>query len=370
MIKAEIIADSTTDNNHRLTTMVVTFPRFILAELNTHRMFSRNSASSRAIPFKKMVESVKNNPFIPIAWQKDHSGMQGTEYFDYPDTITQLKEYWLKDRDEAVNWAEGLNNIGLTKQLCNRLLEPFMWHTVIISATEWENFFELRCPQYVFVYSQGVKGLNYFEDRLHFRSKQDWLTFKDTISKDAECYHNNPTPTTDMEWLFINEGQSEIHMMALAEAMYHEYNNSKPKDLAPGEWHIPFGDNIDLSHSFFDKYKDPEVGLTDEEMNRLKVMISVARCARVSYTVVGEEGKPYNYENDIKLYDRLHESGHLSPFEHPGRAMTNEEYDKYVYSEPSGSEEFDGWVTRGVSGNFRGFIQYRKLIEVWGEKPL
>lgn len=78
MISAKVIADSILkpdyDNNpvSRITTMIVTFPRFILAEFNTHRMFSRNSASSRAIPFEKMLEVVQNNPFIPIAWQKHH----------------------------------------------------------------------------------------------------------------------------------------------------------------------------------------------------------------------------------------------------------------------------------------------------------
>src|SRR6185369_7117160 len=81
MIKAEIVADSINEKGNRITSFIVTFPRIILAEKNTHRVFSRNSASSRAIPFPKMVKSVRENPFIPIAWQKDHKGMQGTEYF-------------------------------------------------------------------------------------------------------------------------------------------------------------------------------------------------------------------------------------------------------------------------------------------------
>ena len=80
-IEAKIIADSINQQGDRITTYLLTFPRFILAELNTHRMFSRNSASSRAIPFEKMVKMVQEDPFIPIAWQKDHKGMQGTEYF-------------------------------------------------------------------------------------------------------------------------------------------------------------------------------------------------------------------------------------------------------------------------------------------------
>ena len=80
-ISAKVIADSKNEFGNRITTMIVTFPRFILAELNTHRMMSRNSASSRAIPFEKMLEAVSNNPFIPIAWQKDHNyrGIYGIE---------------------------------------------------------------------------------------------------------------------------------------------------------------------------------------------------------------------------------------------------------------------------------------------------
>jgi hypothetical protein len=81
MIKAQILADSKNPYGDRLTTMLVTFPRIILAEFNTHRMFSRNSASSRAIPFNKMIKAIEDNPFVPLGFQKDHKGMQGTEYF-------------------------------------------------------------------------------------------------------------------------------------------------------------------------------------------------------------------------------------------------------------------------------------------------
>ena len=109
MIKAKIIADSKNPQGDRITTMEVTFPRFILAEFNTHRMFSRNSASSRAIPFEKMVKMVEEDPFIPIKWMKDHKGMQGTEYFEKG---AALKSMWLKARDEATRHAEFLNIKG------------------------------------------------------------------------------------------------------------------------------------------------------------------------------------------------------------------------------------------------------------------
>ena len=168
-IKAEIIADSINPQGDRITTYLLTFPRFILAELNTHRVFSKNSASSRAIPFEKMVKMVQEDPFIPIAWQKQHIGMQGSEYFQgsckdefghldrafagyeiyqNKDSIKQLTEEWLEARDNAIQQAKALNYLGVTKQLCNRLLEPFMWHTTLCTFTESENFFNLRLPIY------------------------------------------------------------------------------------------------------------------------------------------------------------------------------------------------------------------------------
>lgn len=148
MIKVKIVADSLNPQGDRLTTMLCTYPRIIHSELMTHRMLSKNSASSRAIPFEKMVESVQENPFIPIAWQKHHKGMQGTEY---SDNYILNKALWLNARDEAVRTAKALyNKSDVTKQLCNRLLEPFMWHTVLISGTEFSNFFELRCGIYEF----------------------------------------------------------------------------------------------------------------------------------------------------------------------------------------------------------------------------
>src|ERR1035437_3905890 len=94
-ISAKVIADSKNKFGNRITTMVVTFPRYILAELNTHRMFSKNSASSRAIPFERLLKSVEENPFIPIAWMKDHKGMQGTEYFTTDVETGYCKDGWL-----------------------------------------------------------------------------------------------------------------------------------------------------------------------------------------------------------------------------------------------------------------------------------
>jgi len=141
--KAEIILDSI-HNGSRLTTMEVTYPRIILAEMNTHRMFSRNTASSRAIPIKKMIQRVSDDPFIPIYWGKNQPGMQASEELNEIDR-SYCREVWIEDMNSAVASASLMSERGAHKQIVNRLLEPWMWVTQIITATEWTNFFSLRC---------------------------------------------------------------------------------------------------------------------------------------------------------------------------------------------------------------------------------
>lgn len=147
-ISAKIVADSIDSRGNRITTFVLTYPRFIHAELLTHRLFSRNAASSRAIPFAKMVKDIQEDPFIPIAWQKDHKGMQGSEYFNIEEEIKIQNRKWLQGKDAAILIAKRLHENNVTKQLCNRLLEPFQWYTCLVTATEFDNFFELRKPCY------------------------------------------------------------------------------------------------------------------------------------------------------------------------------------------------------------------------------
>lgn len=253
-----------------------------------------------------MVKSVRTNPFIPIAWMKDHSGMQGNEYFS-GWKVSVIRFFWLLASKFAIISALILNKLGLTKQLVNRILEPFMWHTVILSGTEFENFFSLRCSEF-----------------------------------------------------------ADIHIQKLAYAMLEAYNESEPVLLKEGEWHVPFGDKIDerqIQDILVKQHGEPIRWAYGTErhiqaIEEIKIKIAIARCARVSYTVVGEEGKPDNYENDIKLFDRLAKSGHYSPFEHAGRAMTDKEFAfDSSFNADDGEEGTWGW-----SGNFRGFIQYRKTL--------
>ena len=140
---AKIVADSVSEVGDRLTTMEVTFPRMVLAEFNTHRVFSRNSASSRAIPVEKQLQRIMDDPFIPVWWGRNQSGMQADHELEGYD-LEQARAEWLVARDSAVNHVQRLLELGLHKQITNRLLEPFMWHTVIVTATEWSNFFALR----------------------------------------------------------------------------------------------------------------------------------------------------------------------------------------------------------------------------------
>lgn len=428
--EATIITDSVGPNGNRITSIIVTFPRFILAELNTHRLFSKNSASSRAIPFKTMLESVTNDPFIPIAWQKDHPGMQGSSYFiegdheygifhksmhddsSYYDNheswfgseverdkvfdewgndnrgpgpnywhqnskkISRPLHYtftedWLKARDLIMKQAKHLNKSGLTKQICNRLLEPFLWHTVLVTATEWDNFFELRTPKYTI--KVDAKNTPY-------KSRKD-------LRKAVDGWWSTPSDwekMTEADWFGMSQAGAEIHMQALAEAIWDAMKTSTPKTLEAGEWHIPFGDQIDskeLKKQACDYVNALEEGNTSGCMTtydfpvieaKLAIKIATARCARLSYMTFDKE---IDYKKDIELYDRLLSSKHMSPFEHCARAMSEVEYTRYIKGPmytmrvPHAVKHstIEGiWVypnDLGWCNNFKGFVQQRYLLD-------
>jgi thymidylate synthase ThyX len=295
---AKVLADSRSPAGYRLTTLEATFPRFVLAEFNTHRVFSRNSASSRAIPIAKQLRRVLEEPYVPIEFGSNQPGMQAGPPLSGAK-LEAAEAEWLRARDDAVRRVLGLIAgpdaldpdedlfealgrvegivrdksqpaawLNVHKQVANRLLEPFMWHTVIVTATEWENFWNLRCHA---------------------------------------------------------DAQPEIRLVA--ERMREAARASKPAELDWDEWHLPLV-----------RPEDREQVASIEDL----IKISAGRCARVSYLT--HAGKR-DLEADIGLHDRLLESGHMSPLEHPAR--------------PLGSNELgDGeW-----SGNFRGWHSYRKDI--------
>lgn len=141
---AKVIADSLSPAGVRLTTMEVVMHRFVLAEFNTHRMFSRNSASSRAIPGEKQRDRVSRHPAIPAVWATEQKGMQGGEPLDEAGALV-AETIWLDAARHAAECAKDLEAVGVHKSITNRLIEPFMWHTVIVSATEWDGFWAQRC---------------------------------------------------------------------------------------------------------------------------------------------------------------------------------------------------------------------------------
>jgi thymidylate synthase ThyX len=143
---ARVLIDSRSPSGARLTTLEVRYPRFIHSEMMTHRVFSRNAASSRAIPIKKMIAAVREEPALPVYWGRNQTGMSAREAIA-PEVEMQARAEWQAALDDALRHAERLaaRDIDLHKQLVNRLLEPFAWITVIITATEWANFFTQRC---------------------------------------------------------------------------------------------------------------------------------------------------------------------------------------------------------------------------------
>ena len=242
----------------------------------------------------------------------------------------------------------------VTKQLCNRLLEPFMWHTVLVTATEYDNFFELRCPQYIF-----GKATN---------KPKIWKSKKDAIKDFPDWETHN-----DLFWRTMNESQAEIHIQALAEAMWDTMNESTPKQLKSGQWHIPFGDKVDYSlHKW--NFLPNITELWGKDMCEYGIKIATARCARLSYMTFDGE---IDYNKDIEFHDRLiGPPFHASPFEHCARAMTDEEYTSFIKGRSNAnwntdlvtddtyeiSAQFDNTVL-GWCNNFKGFIPYRYLIE-------
>ena len=166
MYDCQVIADSVGPNIKRITTFQLTFPRCLLSELRTHRVlsqedeveeiyrgvdgtgrnFSMNSASSRAIPVEKMLQMVIDEPYIPL-FTGAHKGMQGEDRSNDEGWQDECTREWLIGRNNAVDRVKYLLSIGVHKQDANRLLEPFMWHTIVATSTDWANYLALRCHE-------------------------------------------------------------------------------------------------------------------------------------------------------------------------------------------------------------------------------
>ena len=356
MIKVEIVADSINQQKDRIISMVLTYPRIIHAEMLTHRMFSRNASSSRAVPVKKMIEAVRNNTFCPMEFQKAHTGMQGSEYFTGKDK-EECRQLWLETAEFALNQAEKMLQKGISKQIINRILEPYQYYTVLITGSKegWENFFKLRNSVYVF-------GSNTEAPKI-------WYSKKDAIKDFPEWENRN-----DLFWQMLNKGQAEIHMMCLSEKIYDAIQESKPTVLQEGEWHIPFEDRMD-SRKIYEDVLNQNIDYSIsvkfyKEFIEAKVKISTAMAARTSYTVVGDE-KEVDYAKMIELHDKLIEMRHSSPFEHCARTMSDNEYEEFIkgrFEVTHSESDYDDLgefpdSAKGWCYNLKGFIPYRYMID-------
>jgi hypothetical protein len=184
-ITAQIIADSISPDDIRITSFQLRYPRFIHSELMTHRVFSRNASSSRAVPVAKLIADIRRDPAMPIAWGKNQKGMQAREELP-PEDAQRTKDLWSFALDQALYAASKMAAQGAHKQIVNRILEPFAHINVILTATEFENFFALR---------------------------------------------RHP------------DAQPEIR--ALADAMWTARQVSRPVYREPGDWHLPYVDGLE-----------------------------------------------------------------------------------------------------------------------------
>lgn len=141
-ITAKVIAHSRAEGSPDLITLECRYPRFIHAEFMTHRVFSRNASSSRAVPVARMIQDVLDDPAMPVAWGSNKPGMQAGDELPHWEIA---RDCWLDAKDAAVHRANEMMNLGAHKQIVNRILEPFAHISVVVTATEWDNFFMLRC---------------------------------------------------------------------------------------------------------------------------------------------------------------------------------------------------------------------------------
>lgn len=354
-IKAEIVAHSKRAiTGEEIITYKLTYPRIILSEVNTYKMLEKNTSSSRAIPFEKMVEVVEKEPFVPLAFQTHHKGMQGNSYIIEPKIIEAKTERWLEARDNAiisakylyndekfkVTYADGgfdikdIPNTGTTKQICNRLLEPFMWVTQLITGTResFKHLFEQRCPQYEI-------NANAF-GKLYYKSKKSAIE-----CCDMNGVSNYPDINDTLAWLNINKGQAEIHFMDLAEKMYDALNESKPDILKEGEWHIPFQEEI---------WKSKQAEKLEDF-----IKMSCAMTARVSYTTINDK-EELTLEKAKKIYDKCVKEGHFSVVSHCAKCMTNGEYSSWIKGLVKHVVSND---IKGYNKNLRGFVSLRQYVE-------
>lgn len=322
LISVKIVADSISPSGIRIITFELEYPRIIHSELMTHRLLSRNAMSSRAIPIKKMIEQVQQNPAMPVKFGKNQPGMQDAgEHSAQLGDGYSAEEWWKLAGLSAARFAAEFADAGYHKQIANRLLEPYQRMKTVVTATDWNNFFWLR------------------------------------VDPDAD-------PT----------------IYELAKAMKEASDNSIPDPLEPGQWHTPYVDHVygfedidDKECAVFEGYcvldeENKPVMLTLEEA----LSVSASCCAQVSYRVLNT-----SKEKALDIYEKLISGNkvHASPFEHQATPMT--EYREIENSDyltighinfPRDPSSWEEGITHADrqgqlwSGNLRGWRQHRQLV--------
>lgn len=288
---AVIIADSTYRDGVRLTTMEVRFHRFMLPQFNSHRVFSRNSSSSRAIPVSRQLSNLSDGQAEPLAWPSEQRGMQGGSALEDPATVRTI---WQDISRVAYDGAAQLQAAGLHKSVTNRVLEPFMWHTSVVTSTAWANFF---------------------------------------LQRDSEL------------------AQPEVQ--ALAKAMADARDCSTPRELEPGEWHLPYVTDQDVT----------EDGLQFDDYYDYLPRISAARCARTSYLT--HDGKS-DLSADLKLFDKLVSADppHWSPLEHVATPWAeNKAHGELNFTDRRGTQRSLALEHLPRVGNLVGWRSLRTEVE-------
>jgi hypothetical protein len=311
-ISAKIIADSINEAGNRITTYELEYPRFIHAEFMTHRLFSRNAASSRAIPVERAIQLIEQNTAMPIHWGKNQPGMSAKEECTEPVIIDRdggtAKDAWNYARYLAVNVAKAFSAAGYHKQIVNRLLEPYSHIKVVCTATEFDNFFYLR---------------------------------------------RHP------------DAQPEIQ--ELANQMWLARINNLPVYLEANDWHVPYYDKgFWISAGAALEEESDQFGVTLADA----IAISASCCAQVSYRRLDD-----SLEKAREIYKRLIESkpAHASPFEHQATPVVFSLDDRGLYIKEwyEGVTHMDRWGD-AWSGNFRNWIQNRQTIDdttCWNYNP-
>lgn len=299
LITARILADSISPDGVRMTTMEIEYPRFILAELNTHRMLSKNSASSRAIPVKTMHEHIRANTAGPVYWGINQPGMKAREELTGAD-LSWAKYLWNKARDIAIGYSADLADLNIHKQITNRITEPWMTMKTVISGTEWANFWWLR---------------------------------------------DHP------------DAQPEI--AELAKKMRVAYEASQPQLLNPGEWHVPYVlTNRDASTGVL-HYLDGSGGVITADQARI---ISASCCAQVSYRKNDDSYEKAQKVFQMLIESEPAHASPVEHQATPMQESYYETwYDDPQYLQQFGVTHMDNKLQLW-SGNLRGWIQHRKLI--------